>query len=111
MSSTFTYIKQRVTGVLLIPLSFWFVFIFHSLFLSENRSKDAIENLYNSPLQSLSLVLFAGFGLYHGYLGINNIIDDYMDSGGLNKAMKIIMFLTSMLVFIALVVGLFFHGR
>lgn len=101
-NATSIYIRQRVTGILLIPLSLWFAYVVKQLLLSNSESVNVIANIINSPGKLIAFILFASFGLYHGYLGLGNIIDDYIQCKTWNKVLKITLFLFSTITCLAL---------
>ena len=74
---------QRVSAVALIPLVLWFAFFM--LEAVALRDSDRIYSIFTSPFPTLFLVLFLGMGLYHGCLGMKEIIEDYVH----NHAVKV----------------------
>jgi len=66
---------QRLTAIALIPLVFWFVFFVVKLVLI-NKGEDVVESI--SPFNVVFLIMFIGFGIYHGVLGVIDIIEDYI---------------------------------
>ena len=102
-NATSIYIRQRVTGLLLIPLAIWFSFIVRHLFLITSDHSDVIRDILDSPSQLTAFVLFASFGLYHGYLGLSNIIDDYVHCKVGNKVMRTMLFLFSVITLVAFI--------
>lgn len=66
---------QRVTSVVLIPLSLWFVFSLASLIGSDHQ---AVVEWMRSPIVSTLLIMFVVSVFYHVQLGIQVIIEDYI---------------------------------
>lgn len=66
---------QRVTALALVPLVIWFVMLVLRLLSS---SQVEVLRLIASPFNTVTLLLFIGVMLYHGYLGIQVIIEDYV---------------------------------
>lgn len=66
---------QRVTAVALIPLSLWLVYTFNYLALSD---AETVKLWLQSPFQALILALFLGTACYHGKLGLQVVIEDYV---------------------------------
>jgi succinate dehydrogenase / fumarate reductase, membrane anchor subunit len=74
-SGTMHFWHQRLTSVALIPLSIAFVFIVIAL-LGRNHA-DASQIL-GSPLIAIIMLLFVGTVVYHMWLGMQVIIEDYV---------------------------------
>lgn len=90
--ATQSWWAQRLTAIGLIPLVFWFVFFVVKLVLI-NKGEYFIDNI--SPFNVVFLVMFIGFGLYHGLLGIIDIIEDYIHCRTLKVALLIFLKLFS----------------
>ena len=81
--ATKSYLMQRVTGVVMIPISIWILFcllpkvgimIFHQ---DVSRHKGLYDIF--SGLDSITYILiFTICGLYHGILGMQSVINDYI---------------------------------
>jgi succinate dehydrogenase / fumarate reductase membrane anchor subunit len=74
-SGTMHFWRQRLTSVALIPLSIAFICIVMSL-LSSNHA-GALQIL-KSPLIAITMLLFIGTTVYHMWLGMQVIIEDYV---------------------------------
>ncbi len=81
-SGTHHWIAQRLTAVALIPLSLWFVFSL--VCMAELNYQAAIEWI-QSPLSAVFLLLFIIAMFHHAQLGMQIVIEDYIDC----KVMKI----------------------
>lgn len=75
------YIMQRVTAIALIPLCMWFVV---SAILLMQAPIDRIPEFVVSPMNLFAIILFIIVSLYHGALGMQVVIEDYVHC----KAMK-----------------------
>jgi len=99
---------QRVTAVALIPLSFWLILFVKQLFQS---SYIEISHWLASPFNSVLLLAWAFVGFYHGALGLQVVIEDYISSEGLKISLiwsiKLIFFTAALssLVFVMRIVG------
>ena len=69
--------KQRVTGVALVPLTIFFVFLVMSMIGATHAQAAAIVA---SPLVAIMLVMVIGSGLFHMALGMQTIIEDYVSA-------------------------------
>jgi succinate dehydrogenase / fumarate reductase membrane anchor subunit len=74
-SGTMHFWRQRLTSVALIPLTIAFVFIVIALL---GRNHAATLQILRSPLIAITLLLFIGTTVYHMWLGMQVIIEDYV---------------------------------
>jgi succinate dehydrogenase / fumarate reductase membrane anchor subunit len=74
-SGTMHFWRQRLTSVALVPLSIAFIFIAIAL-LGSNHA-GALQIL-RSPLVAIIMLLFVGTTVYHMWLGMQVIIEDYI---------------------------------
>jgi succinate dehydrogenase / fumarate reductase membrane anchor subunit len=81
-SGTHHWIAHRLTAIALVPLSIWFVFSL--VCITELNHQAAIEWI-QSPLVAVFLLLFIIALFHHAQLGIQVVIEDYIDC----KVMKI----------------------
>ncbi len=72
------FLAQRVSALLLIPLLPWFCFALASL---PNSSRADVAGWLHSPVNALALVAFIIVGSYHGALGMQVIVEDYVSPG------------------------------
>ena len=80
------WIMQRLTAVILIPLTFWFVY---QCVLLSNYEYDQIKSFFFSKINaSLFFVLIIAM-LYHAKLGNETIVEDYVTSVNLKKITKL----------------------
>ena len=74
-SGTMHFWHQRLTSVALIPLSIAFVFIVIALM---GRNHAFALQMLGSPLIAIIMLLFIGTTVYHMWLGMQVIIEDYI---------------------------------
>ena len=74
-SGTGHFWHQRVTSVALISLSIIFVVIVISLL---GRNHAAAVQVLGSPLVAILMLLFIGTGIYHMWIGMQEIVVDYV---------------------------------
>ena len=80
------WIMQRLTAVILIPLTFWFVY---QCVLLSSYEYDQIKSFFFSKINtSLFFVLIIAM-LYHAKLGNETIVEDYVTSVNLKKITKL----------------------
>jgi succinate dehydrogenase / fumarate reductase membrane anchor subunit len=69
------WLAQRVSAVALAPLSVWFVWHSTWLFSADHIAAEAFLSV---PLNSLLMAVFAVTLLYHSYLGVQVVVEDYV---------------------------------
>ncbi len=68
------WMRQRITAVLLIPLSLWMLWAGASLAGADYMVASAF---FSSPVNALAAALLAVIGLFHTQRGTQGIIEDY----------------------------------
>lgn len=76
---THHYWVQRVSAIALIPLTFWFCLSLAGL---TGSSYADIAGWIDSPFNATLLISFLIAGFYHGSLGLQVIIEDYVNHKG-----------------------------
>jgi succinate dehydrogenase / fumarate reductase, membrane anchor subunit len=74
-SGTGHFWHQRVTSVALLSLTTIFIVIVVSLL---GRNHAAVVQILGSPLVAILMMLFIGTGIYHMWIGMQEIIIDYV---------------------------------
>lgn len=77
---------QRLTAVALVPLGLWLAL---SLAAVDLASFTSITSWIQQPMTSVLLVLAVLTALYHSYLGVQVVVEDYVD-GGLKIALLVV---------------------
>jgi len=100
---THHWIAQRLTAIALVPLLLWFVF---SLICVASSDYAGAVAWVSSPLNTVLLVLLVIATFYHGTLGIQVIIEDYVHQKctliGALVALKFMMFALATAAIIAI---------
>ena len=78
-SGTGHFWHERLTAVALIPLSLWFLYVM--LGLSGTSEVTALQFLAH-PWNAIMMGAFICFSLWHAYLGLQVVIDDYIHTAG-----------------------------
>ncbi len=68
---------QRVTALVLIPLTSWFLF---SILDHLGNNHREVQEWIAYPPVSIALILYLGFMLFHAQLGLQVVIEDYVHS-------------------------------
>ena len=72
---------QRVTAMLLVPLTIWFMF---SIVRYTDSGFDELVAWISRPWVAVLLLLYLVTMFYHAWLGVQVVIEDYIHSPGLN---------------------------
>ena len=67
--------SQRITAVVLVPLSIWFVI---SLITLVGADHATVVTWIGSPTATIFLILFICAMLHHAQLGLQIVIEDYL---------------------------------
>jgi succinate dehydrogenase / fumarate reductase membrane anchor subunit len=82
-SGTFTFWHQRITSVAAIPLTIALIVIAISLL---GRSPAAVAQILGSPIVAIIMLLFVLNTTYHMWIGLQEIIVDYVHEEKLKLA-------------------------
>ncbi len=75
-TGTKTWLIQRISALALLPLVIWFItFILKAV---KYQNADELMSAFTSPFPTILFALFISIGLYHGNIGIKEIIEDYV---------------------------------
>lgn len=76
---------QRVTAVLLIPCGLYVLFSLVSL---DSLTAESVVNWLSNPINAAVTLLFALAGSYHGSLGIQVVLEDYVHNHAVNLTLR-----------------------
>lgn len=86
---------QRVTALALVPLTFWFVMSIVTLVGADHAT--AVTWL-KSAKGAIPMALFLVAALYHGQLGLQVVIEDYVHHTGLKIAGLVLLKFATLVV-------------
>jgi len=92
---------QRLSAVLMIPLGIWF---FISLTTLDNLSPDVLIQWLHNPIPAMLMALWTLTVVYHGALGLQVIIEDYVHV----KKMALILLVLIKFAMLMLIIATFF---
>jgi succinate dehydrogenase / fumarate reductase membrane anchor subunit len=93
---------QRITAIGLIPFTLWFLF---SIVQHIGDDHAAVSNWVAQPYVAVLLVLYLILMFFHGQLGIQEIIEDYVHHAKLKKFCSMITKLGLLAAAIAAVIS------
>lgn len=95
-----TWIIQRLTALLLIPLLIWFLFsMLQALPLGYMEARAWLSNPVNSVLFGVFIVIL----YHHAWIGMREVIEDYVHQPGLKQfSLLLLLIITILLVLISL---------
>ena len=89
--ATRVWLSERLTGLALIPLSFWLAAqlgTLHRLGLIE------FTQFMGQPAHALPMLAFLALSAYHAWLGLECILDDYVHHPLIKRASRLAIALT-----------------
>jgi succinate dehydrogenase / fumarate reductase membrane anchor subunit len=78
---------QRVTAVALVPLSIWFLFVLGGMLHTANFAE--VVAIIAQPVHAIFLIVFTICMFWHGALGLQVIIEDYVHTRWLEVTLEI----------------------
>lgn len=75
-SGTHHWWQQRLTAVVLVPLGLWFIY---SLITMNVTDHGSVVRWLREPVTVVLLILLLGALLHHAQLGIQVVIEDYVE--------------------------------
>ena len=86
-AGTTHFLHQRMTAVVLAPLSIWFVI---SALGYVGASREAVAGFLRQPVNAILMFLFVAAALYHMALGLQTVIEDYVHQEGTKLVLLIL---------------------
>jgi len=86
-TGTADFLHQRMTAVVLAPLSIWFV---ASGLGYVGAGQSAVAAFFANPLNAILMFLFLVTALYHMSIGLQIIIEDYVHQEGIKLTLVIL---------------------
>ena len=104
IESTRHWIKQRISSILLIPLTVLFIYNFLNVaFLPYNEVITNYDNIFNLIIA----FLFITISLWHFYQGIEVVLEDYIHETNLSnstlKTLKILCWFLTLIITLAFI--------
>ena len=86
---------QRLSSIALVPLSLWFVIAVIRL---AGADLETVVNWLDNPVPAVLFILLIAAVFYHGALGLQVVIEDYIGNEGVKFAALIVMKLAAFLL-------------
>ena len=83
--ATSHWMLQRISALILFPLVVWFV---TSLVMMAGADYDAVLLWITHPIMAAFMLIMIVAGLYHLNLGLNEVIEDYIETSSTKKTLK-----------------------
>lgn len=93
---------QRVTAVALIPLSIWFLFVVGGVL---HAGHPAVLASIAQPVHAIFLIVLAVCTFWHGALGLQVIIEDYVHTRWLEVTLQVALRFGAVLAVLACVMA------
>jgi len=90
--ATHHWVMQRLTAVSLIPLAVWFIYSAVAL-TAGDLTRDVIVAWFGDPFNAIVMILLLTAMFWHGSLGIQVVIEDYIHV----KRQKLVLLIVSKL--------------
>ncbi len=78
---------QRLTAVALVPLTLWFLVL---LVRVVGADYYTAADILSEPHNAVFMLLFIWAGIYHFQLGLQVVIEDYVEDGGLKTVAQLL---------------------
>jgi succinate dehydrogenase / fumarate reductase, membrane anchor subunit len=107
-TGTSTWWAQRVSAIALVPLVIWFILFVLQAY--KQKDLDAFMSFFISPFPTLCFLLFITVAIYHGNIGIKEILEDYVHCHSIKIILIILVNFISLLSALAVICALLvFH--
>ena len=95
---------QRLTALALIPLVLWFTVCALKIVLGNDVI--ILLQMLNSPIQLILFVLLLTIALYHGNLGMHEIIQDYVHCRAVKTTLIVLLHVVTVIAIVSSVLAL-----
>ena len=91
------WLLQRISAIGLIWLSLWFVKFCMTLAAD---TKDEMMEEFQTPYNATMMILFLSFSFYHGWLGLVEVMEDYIHAPCVKGTVKLVLLFTMLFLFV-----------
>ena len=93
--STKKWIFLKVSSIILIPLMFWFIFNFVSIY---DKSFNEIIEFFSSTTSKLLFSLFIVFGFFFSALSISEVFEDYIENNKIKNVANKLLYASAVVI-------------
>lgn len=93
------WLKQRVTAIILVLFTLCLMKLIHGL--SQVSSNAEIVAILKKPYNITLMIIFVATGIYHGMIGMQVVIEDYIHC----RVMKISMILATQILCLVTIIS------
>ena len=98
---------QRITAIALLPLVVWFAI---SLVMMSGAEYEVVRAWLGAPVVMVLLILTIAVGLHHAQLGMQVVIEDYVNSDGWKLALIVLVRFVAVLFGLAAIIAILSIG-
>ena len=106
-ASTIQFIRQRLTAAILIPLLIWLVV--YLINLCRIAYLEDIMRCLAHPFSFSLIIAFIFISIYHAYLGVEDIMKDYIHWKTLYRFLHILLAIICISTIIISIINMFFY--
>ena len=100
------WLKQRFTAIMLALFTIWLTWFAYNL--AHSKTQLALIEVIKIPCNIIMLALFMLTALYHGVLGMNVIIEDYIRCRAMKISILVLLNIFSILSAVGFIVSLIY---
>ena len=93
--ATKKWIFLKISSLILIPLMFWFILNFISIY---DKSFEEILSFFSNSSSKLLFSLFIIFAFFFSALSISEVFEDYIDENNLKNVANRILYLSAIII-------------
>ena len=93
--ATKKWIFLKISSLILIPLMFWFIVNFISIY---DKSFEEILSFFSNSTSRLLFSLFIIFAFFFSALSISEVFEDYIDQNNLKNVANRILYLSAIIM-------------
>ena len=95
MNASRKWILQRISALLVAPLIVWFCV---SLISLSTSSYEEVMNFFGNPMFSWLTIILLVAGFFHAKIGLNEIVEDYIQNEKIKNAVNLLGLLLSIII-------------
>ena len=93
--ATKKWIFLKISSLILIPLMFWFILNFVSIY---DKSFEEVLSFFSNTSSKLLFSLFIVFAFFFSALSISEVFEDYIDENNLKNVANRLLYLSAIII-------------